>query len=165
MSSKAMDQDVVSDVARALLERAAIAEPDQVAAERRMFTVLSQAYFADAQRALTGGDRGGRQLAFGPPGTEELLTPVFLAAATQVVAFLVERGVVASGRGMRRLLRTRNSADAAETGPAVPELTGEQWVQIRGIVAQALVTHGQMAPQRADLIAAAVVGDGLTGPQ
>jgi hypothetical protein len=32
-------------------------------------------------------------------------------------------------------------------------------------VAQALVTHGQMAPQRADLIAAAVVGDGLTGPQ
>ncbi|TDB81053.1 hypothetical protein [Micromonospora sp. KC721] len=165
------DQHLVAEVAYAMLQRAAAVEPAQVMAERRVFDVLRAAYFADPHRALSGADGGGDQLKFGLPGVEELLTPVFLAASAEVVAYVVDRCSAASRRGVRRLLglpmepdgRPAEEPDAVADDPAVPQLTGEQWAQVRSIVAQALVRYAKMSPQRADLIAAAVVGDGITG--
>lgn len=175
----AVDEALVSDLALAMLERVAAVEPAQVAAERRAFDVLRAAYFADPRRALGGGDRGGGQLTFGLPGIEELLTPVLLAASAEVVRYLAERGAAASRRGVRRLLRLPADGPSAAAGalpgrvqgaadptgtpdPTVPELTADQWDEVRGIVAQALVRHSRMSPQRAELIAAAVVGEGVT---
>jgi hypothetical protein len=173
---------LVADVARAMLDRAAAVEPAQVAAERRAFAVLRDAYFADPTRALAGGDTGSGQLKFGLPGVEELLTPVLLAASAEVVAYLGARCADVTRRGVRRLLRlpipeieggpatadsppvtdaAATEADAAEV--AVPELSREQWADVRRILTDALVRHARMSPQRAALIAAAVVGDGMTG--
>ncbi|WP_432902262.1 hypothetical protein ACQP1S_01560 [Micromonospora matsumotoense] len=171
-----MDQVLVAEVAYAMLQRAAVVESARVMAERRVFDVLRAAFFADPRRALSGGDSGGGQLKFGLPGFEELLTPVFLAASAEVVVYLTERCAVASRRGVRRLLglpaepgTQPGELPAEEAGTvagdsAALELTGEQWAQVRGIVTQALVRYAKMSPQRADLIAAAVVGDGITGP-
>jgi hypothetical protein len=184
-----IDQSLVADLARAMLDRAATVEPGQVAAERRAFAVLRDAYFADPPRALAGGDTGSGQLTFGLPGVEELLTPVLLAASAEVVAYLGARGADATRRGVRRLLRlpipeieggpsaaadvgagAGTGADAAgagtgadAAGAAVPELSREQWADVRRILTDALVRHARMSPQRAALIAAAVVGDGITG--
>lgn len=167
---------LVADVAFAMLQRAEAVEPAQVAAERRVFDTLRAAYFADPRRALAGGDDGGGALKFGLPGVEELLTPVLLAASAEVVAYLAERGAAASRRAVRRLLRLpaepkpaagalpAPDAEPVTEEPAVPELTRAQWAQVRDIVSQALVRHAKMSPQRAELIAAAVVGDGTTGP-
>ncbi|MBE1487660.1 hypothetical protein [Plantactinospora soyae] len=174
----AIDEQWVVEVAQAMLDRAAAVQPAQAAAERRVFDVLRQAYFADPKRALAGGDRGGGQLKFGLPGVEELLTPVLLNASAGVLAHLASLGVlnvaVASTRGVRRLLGlepgaprvdraapTRTVADAP-VEDSTPALTADQWIEVRSIVTRALVRHGRMSPQRAELLAAAIIGDGFT---
>lgn len=163
------DDGLVAEVARGMLDRAAVVEPAQVAAERRVFDALLEAYFANPRRALGGGDRGGGKLAFGLPGVEELLTPVLLAAAAEVVRYVADRSAAATATAVRRVLGLTPAQPAAvEARPAdvdrtVAPLTAGQWAEVRGIVRQTLIRHGRMAPERADLIAAAVVGDGLTG--
>ncbi|CAN5844861.1 hypothetical protein BH18ACT7_BH18ACT7_09860 [soil metagenome] len=180
-SQPTVDQALVADLARVMLDRAAAVEPAQVSAERRVFDTLQTAYFADPERALAGDDRGSGQLKFGLPGIEELLTPVLLAASADVLAYLVRRGLIrgaaASKKGVRQLLglspaETPAAADVpAGTTEATPDtasspgLTHDQWAEVRHIVTQALVRHARMPQQRAELIAAAVVADGLTGNQ
>jgi hypothetical protein len=165
----ACDQSLVTDVARGMLERAAAAAPQQVAAERRAFEALRTAYFADPRRALEGADKGGGKLAFGLPGMEELLTPVLLAASAEVVRYVTDRGAAATAKGVRRLLRVRPAPGNALPEPttdgdqAPPSLTVEQWAEVRRVVSRTLVRHGRMSEQRAELIAAAVIGDGLAG--
>lgn len=163
----ATNELLVTDVARGMLERAAAVEPVRVAAERRAFDALRAAYFADPERALNGGGSGGGALAFGLPGVEELLTPVLLAASAEVVRYVADRGAAVTTRGVRRLLGGRpespEAVEAADDDPAPQPLTAEQWAEVRRIVSRALVRHARMSPQRADLIAAAVVGDGLAG--
>ena len=167
--ARPLDEALVAETARAMLDRAGFVEPEQVAAERRVFDALRSAYFADPARALAG-DRGGGQLSFGLPGVEDLLTPVLLAASTEVLRYLADRGAVLTRAGVRRMLgRPADAALGADNSvdtptPAAP-LTGEQWREVRRIVTHALVGHGRMSPRRADMIAAAIVGDGTTGQE
>ncbi|MGV9212792.1 hypothetical protein ACTFTM_13130 [Micromonospora sp. RB23] len=167
--SPALDEALVTETARVMLDRVAIVEPEQVAAERRVFDVLRTAYFANPARALAGDDGGG-QLSFGPPGVEELLTPVLMAASAEVIRYLADRGVVLTRAGVRRALgRPADTAavtdDPVDTLPSVAPLTPEQWREVRGVVTRALVQHGRISPHRAALIAAAIVGDGTTGQE
>lgn len=180
-AAHAPEQSLVTDVALAMLERLATLEPARVAAERRVFDALRTAYFADPRRALDGADSGGGKLAFGLPGVEELLTPVLLAASAEVVRYLADRGAAATAKGVRRLLGMRSEAAEAlpeerasleievdlpaDDSPAPQPLTIEQWAEVRRIVSRACVRHGRMSPQRAELIAAAVIGDGITGDE
>lgn len=170
--SEAVD---VAEAARGMLDRAADVEPERVAAERRAFDMLCAAYFGDPQQALTpsAGAPGGGPLGFGGPGAEQLLTPVFLAAASAVGAYLGDRAVGVS-RGVIRRMFARPTADvSAEDGvrssgsagePAeTVQLDPEQWREVRRIVLRTLVRHGGMSQDRAELMAAAVVGDGLAG--
>lgn len=165
----ALDETLVAEIARVMLDRVGTVEPAQVAAERRAFDALQTAYFADPARALAG-DRGGGQLSFGLPGVEELLTPVLLAASTEVLRYLADRGATLTRAAVRKVLErpTDTASDADEpVDPPRPEapLTGEQWAEVRRIVTHALVRHGRMSPRRADMIAAAIVGDGMTGTE
>ncbi|GAA2616609.1 hypothetical protein [Paractinoplanes durhamensis] len=150
------DDLLVAEVAKALLERAADAEP-AVTAERRAFDVLSEAYFADPKRALAGNGNGGGYLKFGLPGIEELLTPVFLAAGAEVVKYLSGRVEGFSRKTVRRILSRPAPRE-------VPQLTVEQWAYVRTVVENSLMQHTKMSPQRAETIASAVVGDGIAGP-
>lgn len=190
LSSIQVNEDLVADLARAMLDRAAAVEPDRVAAELRVFPALRTAYFADPQRALARCDRGGGKLQFGPPGVEELLTPVLLFASAEVLRYLADRGAAAARTAVRRLLSsTAPDDDAATDGSSADDTptddtragdtragdtraddisgdsvgpTADQWVEIRSIVTTTLVRHAQMPRPRAELIAAAVVGEGLT---
>ncbi|WP_328534764.1 hypothetical protein OG836_13390 [Micromonospora zamorensis] len=167
--SPTSDEALVTEAARVMLDRIGVVEPEQVAAERRVFDVLRTAYFANPARALAGDDGGG-QLSFGPPGVEELMTPVLMAASAEVVRYLADRGVVLTRASVRRVLgRPADTAagadDPVDTLPSAAPLTREQWREVRGIVMHALVQHGRMSPRRAALIAAAVVGDGTTGQE
>ncbi|MER5436178.1 hypothetical protein [Streptomyces sp. NPDC002588] len=176
-SRRAYDTEAVgvAEAARAMLDRAAAVAPEQVAAERRAFDMLCAAYFSDPKRALApaAGARAGGPLEFGMPGTEELLTPVFLAAASAVGAYLGDRAVGASRGLIRRMFAgppagtsaeegTRRAGSAGEPTESV-RLDPEQWREVRRIVTHTLMRHGGMPQDRAELMAAAVVGDGLAG--
>jgi hypothetical protein len=167
--SQTLDEALVAEAARVMLDRAGTVEPAQVAAERRAFDALRTAYFADPARALAG-DKGGGQLSFGLPGVEELLTPVLLAASAEVLRYLADRGATLTRAGVRRMLE-RPTGPASQVNEPVdtprPEasLTREQWAEVRRIVTHALVQHGRMSPHRAEMIAAAIVGDGMTGSE
>ncbi|MGX9885391.1 hypothetical protein [Streptomyces sp. NPDC002276] len=165
----------VAEAARGMLDRAADVAPERVAAERRAFDMLCAAYFSDPKQALTPGTdaRGSGPLGFGGPEAEQLLTPVFLAAASAVGAYLGDKAVGAS-RGLIRRMFTCPPADgsaeegARDAGSAGEPTEGvrldpEQWREVRRIVLRTLVRHGGMPQDRAELMAAAVVGDGLTG--
>jgi hypothetical protein len=156
------DSDLLAaEVARELLERAGAGGDDElgarIAAEKRAFDVLAEAYFDDPRRALAASDGGGGYLKFGIPGIEELLTPIFLAASAEVVAYLAERGIKLTRQTVRRVLSGPPEEDAA------PELSKEQWAHVRQILVTALMKHARMSRRRAETIASAVVGDGLTG--
>ncbi|MGW7542580.1 hypothetical protein ACWGKQ_15920 [Streptomyces sp. NPDC054770] len=168
----------VADAARGMLDRAAAVVPEQVAAERRAFDMLCAAYFSDPERALAPGTgaRGGGPLGFGMPGTQELLTPVFLAAASAVGTYLADKAVGASRGLIRKMFAPSPAGTSAEEGApgsgsacAAGEagealcLAPEQWREVRRIVTHTLMRHGGMSQDRAELMAAAVVGDGLAG--
>ncbi|MFF7980173.1 hypothetical protein ACFZDK_13735 [Streptomyces sp. NPDC007901] len=168
----------VADAARGMLDRAAAVAPEQVIAERRAFEMLCAAYFSDPERALapSAGARRGGPLGFGMPDAQQLLTPVFLAAASAVGTYLGERAVGAS-RGLLRRVFTPSSAGAsaeegargsgsegeAEEPVETVRLAPEQWREVRRIVTHTLMHRGGMSRDRAELMAAAVVGDGLAG--
>lgn len=164
----------VADAARGMLDRVAAVAPEQVAAERRAFDMLCGAYFSDPERALApAGKDGGGPLRFGMPGAQEMLTPVFLAAASAVGTYLGDRAAGASRGLLRRMFasssaetaveeRARDSGAAAEADQTAG-LTPEQWREVRRIVEHTLTERGGMPQHRARLLAAAVVGEGLTG--
>ncbi|WP_158997276.1 hypothetical protein [Streptomyces aureus] len=165
----------VAEAARGMLDRAAAVAPEQVAAERRAFDMLCMAYFTDPERALAPGTGPGGDgpLGFGMPGAQELLTPVLLAAATAVGAYLGDKAVGASRGLVRRMFARSPAAPSADeeaatraAGPAgepaeAVRLDPEQWREVRRIVLHTLMRHGGMPRDRAELMASAVVGDGL----
>jgi hypothetical protein len=165
----ALDEALVAENARVMLDRAGSVVPAQVAAECRAYDALRTAYFADPVRALAG-DKGGGHLSFGLPGVEELLTPVLLAASAEVLRYIADRGAVLTRAGVRRMLHlpadtSPNADEPVDTPRPEAPLTREQWAEVRRIVTHALVQHGRMSPHRAGIIAAAIVGDGMTGPE
>jgi hypothetical protein len=164
--------------ARGMLDRVASVAPEQVAAERRAFDMLCAAYFSDPERALapSAGTHGSGPLGFGMPDAQQLLTPVFLAAASAVGTYLGDRAVGASRGLLRRMFtpspagasaeeaaRTSGSTGEAEETVETVCLTTEQWREVRRIVTHTLIHRGGMSRDKAELLAAAVVGDGLAG--
>ncbi|MPY35168.1 hypothetical protein FNH09_29175 [Streptomyces adustus] len=140
----------VAELARGMLERAAPVAPEQVAAERRAFAMMCMTYFADPRRAPAPRPAAGSAGAPGPglPGTQELLTPVLVAAAAAVLTHLADKAA---------------AAPAGDEPPGA-RIDEEQWREVRRIVTRTLMRHGGMPRDRAELMAAAVVGDGPTGP-
>ncbi len=74
---------VVTEVARDVIEEIA---RDEVP----LFSVLSQAYFADPRRAVSGKGSRKSPLGFGSEAVELILTPVVLAATAKAVECLAE---------------------------------------------------------------------------
>lgn len=93
------DEVLVADIARTVIATMA-------PAEKPIFGALSEAYFADPARALAGGGERG-PLRMGDMGAVLLLTPVALAAATEVTQYLVGEvlrpAVARGGSAVRRL--------------------------------------------------------------
>lgn len=74
---------VITEVARDVIEEIA---RDEVP----LFSVLSQAYFADPRRAVSGKGSRKSPLGFGSEAVELILTPVVLAATAKAVECLAE---------------------------------------------------------------------------
>lgn len=174
---------MVVELTQVMLQRAASLRPAQVAAERRVFELLRDAYIADPKRALAGGDPGSGQLKLGLPEVEYLLTPVLLDASAQVLSYVVSLGVVtaalSSTRGVRRVLGLtpvphpdagaaaddHGKAVADAPGVGLPVLAPDQWAEVRALIARSLIQHGRMPTPEADLLAAAIVGDWVSRPR
>ncbi|MBQ1076185.1 hypothetical protein KBX06_23950 [Micromonospora sp. C31] len=154
------DRSLLVDLARPMVERFSPGEGD-------LFPLLSEAHFADPDAYAESARRSG-PLAFGLPEVLVLLTPVTLAAMTEVVRYVVERGMhkghrvtsAALRRAFRAAPRQRGASEAETEAPL--ELTGQEWSEVRRIVERVAV-RGGVDPDRAALIADAVVGQGRLG--
>lgn len=162
--AESLDEELVSAAARSMLERVITVEPEQASA-RRTFSQQAQDFFTDPARALSGKSRRGGPLEFGLTGVEPLLTPVLLEAAAQVMAYLgtvvLLRGVTWSAHGVRQLFGGHDDGGDQNAAEADPDLTAAQWARVRQLVEEVLVRHGRIGPDRAELLAAAVVGEAL----
>ncbi|GHJ43190.1 hypothetical protein Cs7R123_05320 [Catellatospora sp. TT07R-123] len=183
------DEQLAVDLARVMFERIVEVEPEQSPA-RLIFAQQARSYLDHPARALAGQDAKGRPLQFGLTGLELLLVPVLMEASVEVLAYLggqaVLRGGAASTAALRRLFaKTRppgGSADAGgpagrdvstpagaqahgpsptESGDGDLALSAAQWAEVASIVESVLVRHARMAPERADRLAVAVVGEGV----
>ncbi|MFC4532571.1 hypothetical protein [Sphaerisporangium dianthi] len=149
-----VDEVLVADIARTMV---AEVRP----AELPTFRAVSKAYFADPARSLAGGNGGGGPLRIGDTGIVLLLTPVALAAATEVAQYLfsetIRPSVRRGGAAIRRLFR--GAGTAAEPAEVPVELTGEQWAQVHRIVVDVAHRCG-VEHDMAQVMADAVVGAG-----
>lgn len=147
-----VDEELIRELARPYVEAFSPAE------EGELFVVLSEAHFAEP-RAYARADQRTSPLSFGLPELTVLMTPVLLAAMTEVVRYLMAealaRGARVSARAIRRLF------GRPDPGPEEEQLTltPQQWGQVRAIVETA-AQRGGVSPDRAQLIADAVVGQG-----
>ncbi|MFI9307222.1 hypothetical protein [Streptomyces triculaminicus] len=156
---------MITEIARDVIEEIA---REEVPA----FSAVSQAYFADPQRALSG--RGSRKapLGFGSGVVELILTPIVLAATAKAVECLAEitlkhlpeDGVRAA---LRRIFRAGqrspgtsapdDSAESTSSGSVGVELRQEDIERLRHVVEAALHDCGA-APEISRLIADAIIG-------
>lgn len=128
----------------------------QVAPEEdELFGVLDSAYRKDPDALTGGGKSSGEVLGFGVETLAVLMTPVVLAAVTEVVRYLAEQ--FGSAVRVRLSLRRSRQQPDAVADPAAPRLDDAQLAQVRAIVlgkcAQAGVEDG-----RSQLLADSVVG-------
>lgn len=144
-----VDQALVRDLSRVVVERVAPAELPS-------FRVLSDAYFARPERPLVAGGGDGGPLDFGPGEVVALLSPVVLAAMSDVVQDLVKdltrKGAKAGARAVRRLFRIGGKEDDGE--PAVT-LSAEEWAGVRQAVLEAVRRKGvpdEVAARIADAV-------------
>ncbi|WP_196255659.1 hypothetical protein ACN26Y_21955 [Micromonospora sp. WMMD558] len=149
------DRSLLVDLARPVVDRFSPGETE-------LFPLLSEAHFADP-RAYAEPERRGGPLTFGVPEVLVLLTPVALAAMTEAVRYVAERamrkGHQVTSAALRRVFRGRPDGPA-EAPPL--ELTAQEWAEVRGIVERVAV-RGGVEPERAAMIADAVVGQGRLG--
>jgi hypothetical protein len=149
-----LDESLLRDLAQPLVAELSPAEDEE------LFPLLSEAHFADPDAYADEDQRSG-PLAFGLPELTVLLTPVVLAALTEVVRYIagvaVAKGWRATSRAIRRLFG-RKPID-----PLPPEetldLTPEQWAEIHRIV-ERVALRGGVGADQAGAIADAVVGQG-----
>jgi len=83
------DHELAADVGRDLVARIA-------PRELPLFRPISEAYFADPERAERAGEAGEEMLGFGVGGAEVMLTPIVLAVVTQVIGYLGEQVTAAA---------------------------------------------------------------------
>lgn len=122
-----VDEDLVRDLAG---PRVADFSP---AEDGELFSLLSEAHFA-APEEYARADAKASPLAFGLPELTVLMTPVLLAAITQVVAYIGQTAVVngyrVTARAIRRLFGVPAGSSASDDD--VVALTSEQWARVRG---------------------------------
>lgn len=151
----ALPDDVVAELARAAVERAA---PEELP----LFTPMSEAYFADP-RALESGKPRDELLGFGVDAAVVLVTPVALQVARDVLGFLHEQlrararehGEGAIDRIIARLVG--KNAEAATAEETVPELTDAQLEQVRALAFEKARSL-KLSDDRAGLLADSLVG-------
>ncbi len=148
------DESLLIDLARPLVAEFAPAEDGE------LFAILSAAHFARPDAFAEADHRAG-PLAFGLPEFTVLLTPVMLAAMTEVVRYVVDKamdkGTEVSAKGIRRLFRRQE-----ELGEAPIALTSGQWAEVHRIVLD-VAERGGVPTEQAELIADAVIGRGKLG--
>ena len=163
-----MDTDVnellVRDISRVVVARVA-------PAENASFRVVSDAYFANANRRVPSRDGGTEPLGWGVGEAVTLLTPIVLTAMTEAIQYLlveiartaVSRGRVAAAGTIRRLFGLDRHPDggdpSAETADLAVELTDHQWAAVRRIVVDVAQRSG-LSEDKAALIGDAVLGAG-----
>jgi hypothetical protein len=145
------DESLLIDLAQPLVAEFAPAEDGE------LFAILSAAHFARPDAFAEADHRAG-PLAFGLPEFTVLLTPVMLAAMTEVVRYLVDKGFEVSANGVRRLFRARRG----QLEPSPIALTAGQWAEVHRIVVD-VAERGGVPADQAELIADAVVGRGNLG--
>jgi hypothetical protein len=153
------DESLLIDLAQPLVAEFAPAEDGE------LFAILSEAHFAKPDAFADAAHRAG-PLAFGLPEFTVLLTPVMLAAMTEVVRYVVDKamdkGSEVSAAGIRRLFRRRPAQLAAPEGETPVVLTSGQWAEVHRIVLD-VAQRGGVAADQAQLIADAVIGRGSLG--
>ncbi|BCJ76843.1 hypothetical protein CS0771_63870 [Catellatospora sp. IY07-71] len=149
-----MDSDIVTaeqDLARWVAAQVAPEEDE-------LFTVLDAAYRKDPALLSGRGSGDDEMLGFGVETVAALMTPVVLAAVTEVMRYLTEQ----YGTTLRaRLSLRRTRREAAE--PATPAIDDAQLAHVRSIVldkcTQAGIDEGR-SRLLADSVAGALRNDG-----
>lgn len=172
---------VITEIARDVIEEIA-------GEEVPMFSAVSQAYFADPQRAVSGKGSRKSPLGFGSDAVELILTPVVLAATAKAVECLAEiffehttgEGTTAALRRIfrvgRRSLGEPAPDDAAEGTASAAEAGVEVEVEAEAVAVAVAVALRQedverlrhvvestlhdcgAAPETSRLIADAIIG-------
>jgi hypothetical protein len=151
----AIPDDLVAELARATVERAA---PEELP----LFGPISEAYRADPQ-SLDGGKPRDEMLGFGVDAAVVLVTPVALQVARDVLGFLHEQlrerareqGESAIDRLIARLVGKKEE-QVPEAEP-VPELTDAQLEQVRALAVEKARSL-RLSEERAELLADSLVG-------
>ncbi|MEU6587645.1 hypothetical protein ABZ923_00110 [Streptomyces sp. NPDC046881] len=156
---------MITEIARDVIKELA---PEEVP----MFSAVSQAYFADPRRAMSGKGSRRSPLGFGSEAVELVLTPVVLAATAKAVECLAEihlQHVTREGTvsALRRIFRfgqrsqgataPDDAAESASSGTAAIELRQEDIEPLRHVVETTLHDCG-VAPESSRLIADAIIG-------
>jgi hypothetical protein len=158
MSAQATDDALVAALARASIERAA---PEELP----LFRATSDAYFNDPA-ALEQQRSRDEMLGFGVDAAVMLVTPVALAVAKDVIAFIgthlrarAEReGGGAIDRVLDRLVGRGETTGGPASEPAgVPELTDEQLDQVRTLALEK-AKQLKLSDAKAELLAESLVG-------
>ncbi|WP_155375333.1 hypothetical protein [Catellatospora vulcania] len=146
-----MDPDIITaeqDLARWVAAQVAPEEDE-------LFTVLDAAYRKDPARLTARGPGDDEMLGFGVETLAALMTPVVLAAVTEVVRYLTEQ-YGSAVRARLSLRRARGGADAV-TEPAAPHLDDAQLARVRSIVLDKCAQAG-LDEGRSRLLADSVAG-------
>ncbi|MDG4797598.1 hypothetical protein [Micromonospora sp. WMMD1082] len=151
------DQDLLRDLAWPIVRATSPGEDEE------LFQLLAEAHFADPAGYANADHRSG-PLAFGLPELVVLLTPVALAAMTEAVRYVVGVGVRRGHRVTADALRRLFRGKPAEPQTAPLELTVQEWTEVHRIVEQ-VARRGGFEPERATLVADAVVGRGMLGKE
>jgi hypothetical protein len=159
------DEELLTATARVVLDRIVTVEPEQ-AGGRRILSQVCRAHVGNAKHRR----RRVHPLEFALTGTEhDFVVAVLAGAAGQILGYLATEalkvGATLSVTGVRRLFGAQTPAASDEPLPAVPteltELTAAQWEHVQQIVVRVLTQDGNVAPARAELLGAAVVGLGV----
>lgn len=158
-----VDRELVRDVARVLVSRAA---PEELAT----FDLVCDAQLAKRRRLKWPWQRD-ETLGFGIETVAVLLTPVAIEVATKVLSDLTaeavkaagHRGVQAARRLLRRLFGVQDEQPDAPEPNAELALTSDQWQHIRDDVYQAALAH-HLSTDEARRLATAIGTPGSAAP-
>ena len=161
MNGAAADDALVADLARSAVEQTA---PEELP----LFRPTSQAFFEDPDALTRSGGRD-ELLGFGVDAALVLVTPVALSVARDVVRFvadqlrsrLAQEGEGAVQRALDRVFKRAEPPDQAAADPA-SELTDEELERVRTIAVEK-ARQLRLSPERAGLLADAIVGGLATG--
>jgi hypothetical protein len=149
------DEVLVRDLAEPLVAELSPAEDGE------LFKLLSDAHFA-APEAYAHASAKASPLSFGLPEAAVLLTPVVLAALTQVLAHIGQTAAVKGYRVTARAIRRLFGLPNGDSDEEVLTLTAQEWTRIREIVIE-VAGRGGIDAAQAEVIADAVVGRGMHG--